>query len=257
MVPLFNETGAWSGRPMAPQNITSWLRAVLGKDFPEATRLSSHSLKATELSWAASAGVPLDTRRLLAHHVRDGARSTETYSRDVLAPAARVFEEVLLAIRAGDFAPDNCQGSQFAGKNNTLRLSKSHPWWTRTSSSDPGNRPRRIGRWPRSRTFLESEDDMPLDPPLPVHLVDACHQRMPARCRGPHGEERLLCGRKLSDRYFCSDVQELDEGRPHCLVRGLKRGVCCNPVLSCFMFCCCCFQPVRYYGEPRRLEGGV
>ena len=89
---------------MAPQNITAWLRAVLAADFPESRRLSSHSLKATGLSWAASAGVPLETRRLLAHHVHDSARSTETYSRDVLAPAARVFEEVLLAMKKRAFS---------------------------------------------------------------------------------------------------------------------------------------------------------
>ena len=216
---------------------------MLGKDFPEATRLSSHSLKATGLSWAAS-GVPLDTRRLLAHHVHDGARSTETYSRDVLAPAARVFEEALLAIGAGDFAPDN---PQFAGKNNTLRLSAEPP----VVEEDVFLRPRKPAaqEWPladepdvpeakahlsdtdNSASERESEDDMPLDPPLPQHRERRpAVASLPSWCTswmhvtsgclhvagGPHHKERLLCGRKLSDRYFRSDVQELDEGRPHC-----------------------------------------
>ena len=68
------------GSPWRRRTSQPWLRAVLAAEFPESRRLSSHSLKATGLGWAASAGVPLETRRLLAHHVRDSARSTETHS---------------------------------------------------------------------------------------------------------------------------------------------------------------------------------
>ncbi|CAE6968747.1 unnamed protein product [Symbiodinium natans] len=49
--------------------------------------------------------MPLELRRLLAHHIHDGA-STETYSRDVLAPAARELEEILTAIQSGELLPD-------------------------------------------------------------------------------------------------------------------------------------------------------
>ena len=43
--------------PGSPWRRKAWLRAVLAAEFPESRRLSSHSLKATGLSWAASAGV--------------------------------------------------------------------------------------------------------------------------------------------------------------------------------------------------------
>ena len=112
LIPHFGEDGVPTGNAMSSQQITKWLRGILAEVSPDSSRLSSHSLKATGLTWAASAGVAIDTRRLLAHHVHDSARSTETYSRDVLAPAARIFEEVLLAIRDGDFVPDNPRGSQ-------------------------------------------------------------------------------------------------------------------------------------------------
>ena len=94
---------------MNSHEITEWLRSALtAAGATDASRLSSHSLKATFLTWASLAGVVLDLRRLLAHHVHDSARSTETYSRNVLIPAARALdlEEVLKAIRDEDFMPD-------------------------------------------------------------------------------------------------------------------------------------------------------
>ena len=53
LVPLFTEAGDWTGRPTSPQHLTSWLRDTLSPEFPDAQRLSSHSLKATGLTWAA------------------------------------------------------------------------------------------------------------------------------------------------------------------------------------------------------------
>ena len=86
LVPLFNEAGDWSGRPMSPQHLTAWLRDTLCPTFPEAQRLSSHSLKATGLTWAASAGVPLDTTDVCSHIMSTTVhvalkRIVETFSR--------------------------------------------------------------------------------------------------------------------------------------------------------------------------------
>ena len=58
----------------------------------------------------------LELRRLLAHHIHDGTRSTETCSFDVLAPAARALEEILTAIQNGQFLPDAMRSQQFRGK---------------------------------------------------------------------------------------------------------------------------------------------
>ena len=169
LVPLFNEAGDWSGRPMSPQHLTAWLRDTLSPNFPDAQRLSSHSLKATGLTWAASAGVPLDTRRLLAHHVHDSARSTETYSRDVVTPAARVLEEVMLAVKDGAFCPDNPRGRQFKEKSRTLQLSNDMP------EVDPGvyksSKPREP-EWP-----LADASDVPKQ--TDENLSDTVIQRIP------------------------------------------------------------------------------
>ena len=244
LIPLFNEAGDWSGRPMSPQHLTAWLRDTLSPSFPDAQRLSSHSLKATGLTWAASAGVPLDTRRLLAHHVHDSARSTETYSRDVLTPAARMLEEVLLAIKDGAFCPDQPRGKQFKEKSRTLQLTTEvpevdpavykscrprDPDWPRADASDvPHAAEEHLSDTEDSASERLSDEDIPPDPPLP-----ATRERRPAIALLPRwcvsymhvvsgclhvasGDDKLLCGRKLSDRYFKTDVVELDMGRPHC-----------------------------------------
>ena len=233
---------------MSSQQITKWLRGILAEVSPDSSRLSSHSLKATGLTWAASAGVALDTRRLLAHHVHDSPRSTETYSRDVLAPAARVFEEVLLAIRDGDFVPDNPRGSQIRTRQRVLAFNKPDPvvpeGALRRSSNVPPDldnevsaaasaeqpAPEHMTDTTDSESDRLSEEDMPTDPPLPgnrarreavaalppwcqsfMHAVSGC-----LHVQGVEMRNRLLCGRTLSDRYVTSDVVELEEGRPHC-----------------------------------------
>ena len=70
VIPAFTSDGDLAGRPMTSQEITRWLRSALASAGAEdAERLSSHSLKASCLTWASQAGVGLDLRRLLAHHV--------------------------------------------------------------------------------------------------------------------------------------------------------------------------------------------
>ena len=250
LIPHFGEDGVPTGNAMSSQQITKWLRGILAEVSPDSSRLSSHSLKATGLTWAASAGVALDTRRLLAHHVHDSARSTETYSRDVLAPAARIFEEVLLAIRDGDFVPDNPRGSQIRTRQRVLAFNKPDPVVPEgalrrssnvppdldnevsaaASAEQPAPAPEHMTDTTDSESDRLSEEDMPTDPPLPgnrarreavaalppwcqsfMHAVSGC-----LHVQGVEMRNRLLCGRTLSDRYVTSDVVELEEGRPHC-----------------------------------------
>ena len=91
------------------------------------------------------------------------------------------------------------------------------------------SRPPNFGSYPTTRDSASeklSDDDMPADAPLPP-----ARERRPVIACIPHwcvsymhvvsgclhvasGDDKLLCGRKLSDRYFKTD--ELDMGRPHC-----------------------------------------
>ena len=227
---MFNEAGDWS-----------WLRDTLSPDFPDAQRLSSHSLKATGLTWAASAGVPLDTRRFLAPPVHDSARSTETYSRDVPTPAARVS----CSRSRRERSPQTSLGEpssrrRVADKNLTAAIPEvdpavfkspraRDPEWPLADVSDvPKPAEEHRSDTEDSASERLSDDEIPPDPPLP-----ATRERRPAIAHLPYwrisymhvvsgclhvasGGEKLLCGRKLSDRYFKTEIVELDMGRPHC-----------------------------------------
>ena len=49
------------------------------------------------------------------------------------------------------------------------------------------------------------------------HTTQGAHVTLSEGTRqDSYSEERLLCGRKMSDRYIKTDIVELDEGRPHC-----------------------------------------
>ena len=73
---------------MTTEAATSWLRALLGDDAmgtESPNSYSTRSARATLLSWAAKAGLPIETRRLLGGHADPNAKSALEYSRDALA----------------------------------------------------------------------------------------------------------------------------------------------------------------------------
>ena len=94
---------------MQADELTTRLRDVLvhiGYTPGDAQRFSSHSCRATLLSWAAKAGLPMEVRRLLAGHAKSDERSPLAYSRDALAGPLAALEKVLHAVRQGTFEPD-------------------------------------------------------------------------------------------------------------------------------------------------------
>ena len=85
------------------------LRTLLtkaGLDDSEAARFSTHSCKATLLTWCAKAGIRSEHRRLLGGHSRPKERMVLEYSRDALAGPLSSLSQVLLDIRRGSFDPD-------------------------------------------------------------------------------------------------------------------------------------------------------
>ena len=85
------------------------LRTLLetaGLSAEEAKSYSTHSCKATMLSWCAKAGVRSEHRRLLGGHSRPKERMVLEYSRDSLASPLLSLSSVLAQIRGGEFDPD-------------------------------------------------------------------------------------------------------------------------------------------------------
>ena len=80
------------------------LRSVLGV-FDD-TRLTSHSLKTTCLSWCAKADVSREHRRILGRHTSAVVDADSIYSGDLMYGLVVALEKVMSAICEGRFNPD-------------------------------------------------------------------------------------------------------------------------------------------------------
>ena len=97
--------GHWVARvPATATEIGSDFRRILrqcGMEDDDLEGITSHSCKATLLSWAAKAGMKLEDRRLLRGHAKPGQKVPLEYSRDALAGPLERMRHVLGEIRAG------------------------------------------------------------------------------------------------------------------------------------------------------------
>ena len=112
-MPAPKEDGEASARPLESRECCMWLRKILlGKLEPQHDRkLSSHSLKATVLSWAAKRGLSMDLRLQLGYHSSKFQMGL-TYSRDGAAPGIMAMEKMLSEIRIGRYQPDNTRSGR-------------------------------------------------------------------------------------------------------------------------------------------------
>jgi integrase len=88
LLPAPGKDGGWTGRSVTSDEASKWLGELLKLCSSELEKVSSHSLKATTLSWMAKAGSDEHHRTILGHH-STGKKSLEIYSRDFLHPYAR------------------------------------------------------------------------------------------------------------------------------------------------------------------------
>ena len=108
--------GNFSGKALLPSEAGDWLRSVLislGFSKEQVQGVSSHSLKATLLSWMAKFGTDISKRQLLGYHVTGNQSSSLHYSRDELAEPLRELDKMLAAVRAGSFRPDVTRSGYF------------------------------------------------------------------------------------------------------------------------------------------------
>eukprot|EP00435_Cladocopium_sp_Y103_P001622 s4577_g1.t1 len=106
----------WTCQPLTSSEANPWLRELLGP-WTQApiTEISTHSAKATLLSWLAKSNVDINLRRLAGYHVKPGDKSALEYSRDAAAPVLRQIEAVFISIRAEFFRPDRPRSSRWSG----------------------------------------------------------------------------------------------------------------------------------------------
>ena len=108
-LPMPRVAGGWTSSKMDAWSATLWLREILvtgGLPRDAAATVSSHSLKATVLSWCAKADLPVSVRRLLGGHVSRSEKSVAICSRDALGGPLLQLDRLLDRVAKGDFLPD-------------------------------------------------------------------------------------------------------------------------------------------------------
>ena len=102
--------GKFLMRRRSSNDMSLWLREALiqygGYSARDVLEIRSHSLKDTQLSWCAKAGVKHGTRRLLGGHAKVNDLTMLEYSRDAMTTPPEELRIVLEAVASGAFDPD-------------------------------------------------------------------------------------------------------------------------------------------------------
>ena len=211
-LPAFSEAAqVWLPRRMSTGELTLYLKEFLVAshiELPAEARISSHSMKATFLSWLAKfGGVSLEDRRIAGHHLDAGARSPLTYSRDELCRLMKIFEDVLKAIRAGSFRPDDSRVMRLAVMCGSVLLEK-------VLEKDPCITESEAGESDVDLPALEARTGgIPLEDALTAEAVSSVCSKMHIFSRTVHIQAaegaRFLCGRPITRNF-----DELDKAVP-------------------------------------------
>ena len=102
----------WGNRPVASDEISSWMVATLNVEEDQ-RKISSHSAKVTCLSWLSKAGVGREDRDVLGRHVTILHGAGPLYARDLLSAPLRKLEETISQVASKVFLPDQNRSGMF------------------------------------------------------------------------------------------------------------------------------------------------
>ena len=115
---ISSDMSTFLSRPVGSGEASLWIHELLvSEGFTEAdcSGITSHSLKATLLTWSAMSGrVNMEDRRLIGHHVDKNAASPLNYSRDEATRLCALIFGVLELIRLGELVPDQARVARLA-----------------------------------------------------------------------------------------------------------------------------------------------
>ena len=104
------DAGVFMNRGLRSSEVSALLRRFVGADEPgsavEVPLVSSHSLKATTLSWAARFGLSPAVRSLLGRHSSCLNETFAVYSRDLLVGPVAELQRMIDSIANDEFFPD-------------------------------------------------------------------------------------------------------------------------------------------------------
>ena len=104
--------------PDGPE-ITSLLHKFLRP--AEGRRVSSHSLKATLLSWCSKFGINEHHQNMLGRHSGALKGAAPLYSRDLAVAPARSLQQVLAEVHVGNFVPDAPRSVAFPNNPSSMQ----------------------------------------------------------------------------------------------------------------------------------------
>ena len=111
LVPAPADEGAtcFAKRSIKSSELGKALRGFLGQSEAHTGegRLSSHSLRATCLSWVSKYGLDTETSSILGRHASSAKVTAAIYSRDLCVAPTRALQGVIKEIASGSFVPDN------------------------------------------------------------------------------------------------------------------------------------------------------
>ena len=199
LLPEMSADGSLLPCNMGTARASSWLLALLARNDqvnPDSLlAISTHSLKATLLSWAAKSGMEVLDRTILGYHSTGVNTSTLSYSRDAMAGPLRSLQGLLRAVRLKKFNPDDTRSGRLALSGSSSGSSQADEL---SSSSSEGEEHEQVIQG-ASHVFamLASSGDYHLarNPGSGItHIVK-------------QGRDRLLCGRSMFKALVvCTEV---------------------------------------------------
>ena len=112
MMPAPSKDGKASVRPLSTSEAGAWVRMLIQREDPHSEiRYTSHSLKATLLSYLAKWGISFSDRLALGYHTQ-GLKMALTYSRDGASRPLAVLISVIEEIRRGKYNPDETRSGR-------------------------------------------------------------------------------------------------------------------------------------------------
>jgi hypothetical protein len=212
--------GRWDKAPLSTTQASKWLRELLlsaGSTQDEVARISTHSLKATTLSWASKYGLALEDRKLLGYHVIDSSNSALRYSRDALSGPLRRMQTVYRDIKADAFNPDSTRSGYFSMPKQSVLDHDKHDKSSESSSSSSSS--------DSSSGVLSDEERVAVTNQAILNLPDTHKRRKQSaikedrvmyihrRWRTLHLAEdehsaKLLCGRPTKPAYVMIDKDQ-------------------------------------------------
>ena len=202
---------------MSSARASSWLRTLLSRDDkanPDALLgITTHSLKATLLSWAAKASMDTQERTILGYHSTGVSTSALSYSRDAMAGPLRSLQNLLRHVRIGKFNPDDTRSGRWAVSSSS------------GASSDPGSASSTSSEAEETEQVVQGASHL-----FATLAASGEYSLVQNPTSGMHhvlkqGRDRLLCGRAVFKALVTSPLLNFENVQVCLTCQAVAEGI--------------------------------